>query len=225
MLKCLSRNSLRPNDKPEFASNPLRSFLPSKVLPPSPRLLHEADALPGQPHTHQDTEANPFGSTSETSNHFTGVLLLFSCMMNKAELYKLYITLQSASFSPRSNTAPKTANRASKAYKAQNFPFSTPPSFRSRSDPPRVSGRSGRHSANPGHAATRPRSPLASVLPLSTAVLATAPPAIGLLALSQPLNLFLPPLTNLCFSNGKSFTGLSGLHKPHPLPVADSYSS
>lgn len=65
--------------------------------------------------------------------------------MNKAELYDLYVTLQSANLSPKSTPASKTANRQSKARRAQNSPRSTPPSSScTRSGSLQASGRRGR---------------------------------------------------------------------------------
>ncbi|ROI27818.1 hypothetical protein DPX16_23140 [Anabarilius grahami] len=117
----------------------------------------------------------------------------FSRKLNKAELYDLYINLQSGYLSPKSTPAPKTANRQSKARKIQRPPRSIPPSSRTRSGSTQSSGRSNRPSASLGRApdtsAVRPSPPLAEAQHFYSAPLAATPYAArptGLPSASQP---------------------------------------
>ncbi|RXN30594.1 translation initiation factor IF-2-like protein [Labeo rohita] len=131
-----------------------------------PRLHHEVDAPLSQPHVHQDTWLTLASNRSVIPTippieKWTVLSLRqalinsevhFSQRLNKAELYNLYVTLQSANLTPKSIAAPKSANRASTACKARSSPRSIPLSSHSTSGPTQASGRKSRPSASLGHA-------------------------------------------------------------------------
>ncbi len=106
--------------------------------------------------------------------------------MNKAELYDLYVSLQST---------PKTTHRQSKARRAQKSPAQSPPSSsRTGSGSLRPSRRSNRPSASLGRAPDSAMAlpPLNEAQPSTTASAATAPHTAGPSGLLTPTQFYTP---------------------------------
>ncbi len=110
--------------------------------------------------------------------------------MNKAELYDLYVSLQST---------PKTTHRQSKARRAQKSPAQSPPSSsRTGSGSLRPSRRSNRPSASLGRAPDSAMAlpPLNEAQPSTTASAATAPHTAGPSGLLTPTQFYTPAVYN-----------------------------
>ncbi|XP_056094663.1 proline-rich protein 36-like [Rhinichthys klamathensis goyatoka] len=119
----------------------------------------------------------------------------FSRRMNKAELYALYVSLQSTNLSPKSMPAPKRTSRQSKA---QDSPRSTtPPSQRTKSSSLSASNRSRRPSASLGRApvpsAVRPRQQAAALVETRPADLPSAYQNMAPAVSNNPFSFQWPP--------------------------------
>ncbi|XDV37807.1 hypothetical protein PO909_007349 [Leuciscus waleckii] len=130
--------------------------------------------------------------------------------MNKAQLYNLYVSLQSAFPSPKSTPPAKSAKKASNDKAPNSRSQKTPPPSRAGPSFPRASGRS-RPSASLSRApdsaaAARPQSPLRSA-ELQTAAFSSSAPHVSMPFLSE---------TGCPFSNRSPFTLFSAT--PMPIP-------
>ncbi|XP_056104363.1 uncharacterized protein LOC130083381 [Rhinichthys klamathensis goyatoka] len=134
--------------------------------------------------------------------------------MTKAQLYNLYVTLQSSNLSPKSTPGSKAASRPGKSREAPNSPRPTPPPSRARFGLPHASPRGARISASLGRApdstATRPHSPPALAELFSTALPAAVPYTAGPAGSPSASQCFPPAVSN-------SFP----LQWP-PAPIADA---
>ncbi|KAG1936323.1 proline and serine-rich protein 1-like [Pimephales promelas] len=193
-----------PNISTDPKASP-RGRLPTRTATRSPRRRGQPSPPPAR--HHNPSPASSYRSAVPTIPPIAKWTVLglrqalinsdvqFSRRMNKAELYALYVSLQSTNLSPKSMPAPKRTSRQSKA---QDSPrWTTPPSQRTKSSSFPASNRSGRPSASLGRApvpsAVRPRQQAAALAETRPADLPSAYQNMAPAVPNNPFSFQWPP--------------------------------